>query len=147
MLQRVRLVQPHPQITSPIRLAAIKREMQQREAFADRPTTRMQATTGSMKRLPRPTRKMLALDHQGRMISMVADSFLDTMALIEEQIQRYISVENHYPSEILLSPLRYLASFSQITHYRFPHFDLSIPIVFDRHAYESYRFDVMVRGK
>lgn len=117
-----------------------------RDIYADAPTVRMQ-TTGSMTRLPRTTKPMLLLDKEGRPFTMAADNFLDTVTLINDQIQKFVSIEGRYPSEILLSPLRFLAKGAQLTHYILPHFNLFIPIHFDRHAYEIYNYEVCVRGE
>lgn len=117
-----------------------------RDIFANAPTVSMQ-TTGSMKPVPLTTKPMLLLDKEGRPFTMAADCFIDTMTLIEEQIQKFVSIEGRYPGEILLSPLRFLAKGGQLTHYVVHHFNIDIPIHFDRQAYEIYNYEVCVRGE
>ena len=94
------------------------------------------------------TRPLPALqqDEQGRFYLLAFDGQASTAALVERQVLAFVSQYGHYPETILLSPLRFLASCSRMSHYSLPHFGVFIPIVFERATYERLQFDVMVRG-
>jgi hypothetical protein len=123
---------------------SILRDMIGRDCIAQIPTMGLQQT-GPMR--PVSTKPMLLLDDQGRPYTMTSDSTLDTLSLIKDQVRKFVDFEKRYPDEILLSPFRYFTKGAGITHYLIPQFGLSIPLIFERAAYEAFNFEILVRGR
>jgi hypothetical protein len=88
---------------------------------------------------------MLALDAHGRPYVASVGHPGETLDLIKESVARFYSVQQFYPSVILLSPFRFLLLGGRATHYKIN--GVYIPIQLDETTYVESRFDVMVRGE
>ena len=115
-----------------------------RDAISQIPTMGLRST-GPMR--PVTTKPMLLLDERGRPYTFTTDSFADTLTLIKDQVRKFVDHEKQYPDEILLSPFRYFTKGAGITHYLVPQFGITIPLIFERAAYEAFNFEILVRGK
>lgn len=139
-------------ITGSIRIKSIQRAMKQRRAEEHEAhlnelyntDTVLMKVTAPMQRLERVTRPMLLLDVCGRPYVSTSGVHGETLDLIKEAVSRYYSVQQVYPSEILLSPMRYLMLVGKATHYQIN--GTFIPLKFEDATYTEGRFDVLVRG-
>jgi hypothetical protein len=87
---------------------------------------------------------MLPLDVHGRPYVQSVGVPGETLDLIKEAVARFYSIQQAYPSIILLSPFRFLLLGGRATHYKIN--GNYISIMFDEATYVESRFDVMVRG-
>lgn len=113
------MIQPtkhQTQITSPIRLKALRRELladlQRREELAEQPTQHVAAVrklrSVNLTPLAAP---MLPKDEQGRPYYTIINPFEDTVDLVEAAVKHYRACTGSYPTAICLSALRYIARF------------------------------------
>lgn len=139
-------------ITGSIRIKSLQRAMQrkreeEREAHLNALSmtdTRLMKVTAPMQRLASTTRPMLLLDTCGRPYVSTSGVHGETLDLIKEAVARFYAVQQVYPSEILLSPMRYLMLVGKATHYQIN--GTFIPLKFEDATYTEGRFDVLVRG-